>query len=271
MKELPFETQQSTLQERVSKEFPTLSGDRFLLVDTQTTRLAIDDISYRSRTPVKDDIETLALSCKGWTDIYDARTLIPTLAQKMRKLLDIINARRTLIVFPGNGARVVKDLLPQDLLDDVNNLELPTQRRVEASGAVAEVTVSDMTRARKMAAEIKMQNLIVLDDAIVTGTTLTAIREIFPARTVMAFAGSLFTLSPLQRKNKPTNIEGIKSIFTSIIYQGTTGIPPLNSLSTIIGNSERSAAIRAKYIGDYVEDKETFLETIKRLQTKEIL
>lgn len=271
VKGLPIEVRQTLLQEQVTKEYPTLYGDRFLLVDTQTTRLVIDDISYRAQTPIKDEIETLTLSCKSWIDIYDARVLIITLEEKMRRLLEIINPRRSLIVFPGNGAKVVKDLLPRDLLENVNTLEIPTQRKVTANGAVAGVTLSDMTITRKMAVDIKMQNLIVLDDAIVTGATLTTIREAFSARAVEAFAGSFFTISPLQRKNNPTYIEGFKSIFTSIIYQGTTGIPPLNSLSTLIGNSDRSVAVRAKYIRDYVEDTETFLEAIKQLQVKGIL
>lgn len=270
---LPKEVQEQALREKIRKEYPFLYMDYFLLVDTQTTRLVIDDISYRAQAPVKDEIETLTLSCKGWVEVYDARALTFALAQKISRLLNTVDPRRTLIIFPGNGARVVKDLLPQDLLGDIKSLELPAQRKITSNGIVDGVTLYDITRARKVAGDIRLETLIVLDDVIVTGATLTATREAFPGRSVEAFAGSLFTLSPLQRKrtNKSTSIEDYRFIITSIVYQGATGIPPLNSLSTLIGDSEKSNTVRTKYLQDYVEDKKTFLEAVKQLRAKCVL
>lgn len=268
---LPKEVQELALREKIGKEYPSLYTEDFLLVNTQTTLLAIDDISYRSRSSIQDEIEMLILSCKGWVEVYDARALTKILAQKLCRLLDVVNTQRALIFFPGNGAKVVKDLLPENLLSDLVTIEIPARRKIAVNGAVERVTLSDITRLRKIATEMNLGTLIVLDDVIVTGATLTAVREALPARTVQAFAGSLFTLSPFQnrrRANTPSSIESYNSIITSVIYQGTTGIPPLNSLSTLIGSSEKSKAVRTKYIEDYVEEKEAFLSTVQLLQEK---
>lgn len=126
-----FEAKECVLRERLKKEFPALYMDKFVLVDTAESRLAIDDISYRSSSTIQDDIESLALSCKGWVEVYDAKGLTLALAQKLRALFRAADMKRTLVIFPGNGARVVKDLLPEDVTDDLTTISIPAQRIID--------------------------------------------------------------------------------------------------------------------------------------------
>ncbi len=268
---LSEEVQQRVLSERIGKEYPLLYMEKFVLVDTQTTRIGIDDISYRAIEPIEEDIEMLALSCRGWLEIYRAEELTSTMIMKLQRLLDTVNRRRVMMIFPGNGARVVQDLLPKDITESVSTIEIPTQRKVGLKGAVEDVVINDTTRARKIISDNKIETVIVLDDVIATGATLEALREAIPGRNIEWYAGSLLMRSPLQRSKKTTaqcGVEGYNAIISSIVYQGTTGTVPINSLSTLIATSELSEAVRSRYMINYVEDRKAFLDTIQRLQQK---
>lgn len=267
---LPMEVQQQALWERIGKEYPLLYTDQFLLLDTRTTRLGIDDITYRAKEPIREELDILALSCRGWFEIYDVRSLMTPFVEKVRRLLNTMNRKRCVVIFPGNGAEVVKDLLPPDITEEVTVLELPTQRKFGIKGILEGVTISDVTKARKVIVDTKVESIVVLDDVIVTGATLTAIRGNIPGRGIAWYAGSLLMRSPLQGKKTiiRSGVEGYDATITPIVYQGTTGTPAVNSLSTLTGNSEKSIAVRAKYMVDYVENKEAFLKTIQILQNK---
>lgn len=268
---LPLEVQEAALKEQIGKIYPLLYSDRFMLVDTKTTRLAIDDVSYLVQEPIAEDIDTLMLSCRGWVEVYDAENLSLKLDAKLQRLLAALNKNRCIIIFPGNGAKTVKDLLPEKTIQEASIIELPTERIVGKNGEVEKVSVMETAKARKIISNAKTETIIVLDDVIVTGSTLSAIKAAIPGRNIEWYAGSLFMRSPIQRgkgTNAQSGIDGYTAIITPVLYQGTTGTPPLNSLSTLIGTSEKSSIVRNRYIESYVEDKETFLQTVKALQKK---
>ena len=85
----------------------------------------------------------------------------------------------------------------------------------------------------------------------------------------------MMTLSPIQNrqrsKESACGIDGYSSITCPIVYQGTTGTPPLNSLSNFIGVSEKSEMVRERYIQKYVKDIDSFKEAIKQIQMRVIL
>ena len=258
-------------QSRLYRDFPTLYWNEFLVVDSPRVRISIDDISYRTSCPIGDDIATLQLACKGWLKIYDARELTNRLAEKLATLLHTVNKKKTILIFPGNGALAVKNLLSKELLDGMILVEIPTQRKINQDGTVNGVELAGKTAVRERISQQKSETIIIVDDVIVTGSTLIAIRNAFPTRNLGWFGASPMMLSPLQRKIKSKNesgVEGYRSIISPIVYQGLAGIPPLNSLSTLIGNSEKSQTVRRKYMQDYVEDEKRFQEAVGSIRAK---
>lgn len=263
-------TEDKKYQIDLSREFPSLYFDKVMIVDS----IMIDDVSYRAKTSIQDDIETLALSCKGYVEIFDAQILALSLYEKMSRLFRLLNINKTLVIFPGNGAKTVKDLLPVAFVQQLAIAEIPAQRIVNEWGSVEKIELGGKNIVRERIREIKAETVVALDDVIVTDSTLTAIRDAFPTRNIEWFALSLIMLSPLQNRNKlgksSSGVAGYTSIISPIVYQGANGIPPLNSLSTLIGNSEKSSVVRRKYMDKYVTEPESFLAAVRELQTKVI-
>lgn len=264
-----FETD---IKNRLESALPALYWNNVRVVDNKTTRLAIDDLSYRAQSSIQDDVAALQLASRGWLEVYDATLLTNTLAEKMHSFLETLNRKKSLLIFPGNGSQVVRDLLPEDILKGVTSVCVPTRRIVNSkTGAVEGVEIGEKNTIRKRISENAPETIIVFDDVIVTGTTLTTIQQIVPLRKAEWFAAALMTLSPLQKRSRPASncgIQGYKSVITPIVYQGTIGIPPLNSISTLIGESKKSQTVREQYIEKYVEDKSVFLMAVKQIREK---
>lgn len=261
---------QAEAEKRLAQNFPTLYREELTMIDPKSTRLVIDDISYRAVQPVTEALEFLFLACQGEVQSYDARRQTRMLASKIARLKSVLNTKRTMVIFPGNGGQVVKDLLPADLLTDMAVVSIPVTRSVNPkTKAIEGVTVAGVTQARKIISDARISAFVVIDDAIVTGSTLTALRESLPMRGSEWYAGGLFMLSPIQNKGKakgPSGVEDFNSIIAPTVYQGVSGIPALNSLSTLIGSSEKSKAVRSRYIRDFVEDPGMFTEMVQQLQ-----
>ena len=258
------------VETRLGRDFPSLCIDKLMLIDNKSTRLVIDDISYRADVSIDEALEFLFLSCQGDVQAFDVKDLVQGLATRMETLLRVVNQRKTVVFFPGNGAETIRKLLPEDIFGNATIVSLPAERRINTkTKAVEGVTILNVTQARKVLSGITVESIIVVDDAIVTGSTLTVLRNTFPYRKVKWYAASLFMLSPLQNRGqaqKPSGIEGYDSIIAPVVYQGMSGIPPLNSLSTLVGTSEKSRRVRDRYVADFVADQAIFMETIKQLQ-----
>src|SRR3989344_168576 len=260
LKGIPFEVVERDTGKKVERDYPRLYMDKLKLVDTQSTRLAIDDVSYCAKESIQEYIELLALSCKGWLEVYDAESLIQGLSQKIGEFLTVLDKEKSLLIFPGNGAKVLKDLMPEELVGGFPSIEISTQRKVDPqTGAVLGVDI-----IRKPKIDTKIDNILIVDDVIATGTTLRAIKDSISLRNANWFACSMMTLSPIQNrqrsKESACGIDGYSSITCPIVYQGTTGTPPLNSLSNFIGVSEKSEMVRERYIQKYVKDIDSFKE-----------
>ena len=267
-----IETIEQSTKYRLSKDYQALYWEQLIVVDCPRTRLAIDDISYKAKLPIDYDIEMLKLACNGWVEIYDARDLTASLEQKLKSLVRALNPRKTIVIFPGNGAQVVKELLGKNLFDGFPSTSVSTQRIIDTgTKTLLGVQVENKNAVRKILSEINPEIILVLDDAIATGATLTALQQAFSTRKTEWFAGSLMMLSPLQRrgnKNSNSGIDGYRTILSPIIYQGVSGTPPLNSLSTFVGDSEKSEIVRYNYMQEYADDKEAFQQAIEQIQRK---
>lgn len=258
-------------QKRLSEKYPSLYFDRLELVDNRSARIVVDDVSYRATGNIAETIEFLLVACKGNTLLFDTWRLTKELSGKLQRLLAITPAQRTAVLFPGEGARVVRELFPQSLLDNVAVISVPTRRNVDArTKMLSGVTVGNVTQTRKQLAEIRVNTIIVVDDVIASGATLMALREAFPGKNVDWYAGAQLARSPSQnnkgRVTSQSGIEGFRSVIAPVVYQGINGIPAVNSLSTLIGTSEKSEAIRERYMENYVTDPYIFLEMVQQLQ-----
>src|SRR3989344_7970958 len=185
---------------RINKDFPALYWDKFVMIDTSKTRLGIDDISYRARFPIEEDVAHMQMACRGWLETYDATDLVYALEGKLKKLFKALDRRRTVVVFPGTGAQVVRELLPGDLTKGMGIVNLPTQRKVSQNGSIEGVALGGKTALRQEITDRKAEVIVVVDDVIVTGSTLIAIQQEFSAKNIEWFGTSLMMLSPLQRK-----------------------------------------------------------------------
>ena len=105
---------------------------------------------------------------------------------------------------------------------------------------------------------------------IATGFTLTALRKTLDQRNAEWFAASLMSLSPLQRRGKVKNalsgVEGYNVIISPLVYQGISGTPSLNSLSTLVSESEKGNIVRSRYLQAYVADTEIFTESVQKIR-----
>lgn len=257
-------------ENRLNRDFPALYRDEFCLVDNRSMRIVIDDISYQTDVSLEESLEFLFIACSGDIQSFDARRQAQMLAQKMERLKTVLDPRKTMVLFPGNGAQTVKDLLPEDFFADMEVICVPTTRTVDPkTKAVQGVAISEVTQMRKMVSDKRITNFVVVDDVIMSGTTLTALREALPGRNATWYAGGLFMLSPIQNKGRaktPSGVDGYMSIVAPTVYQGTNGIPAMNSLSTLVGESEKSNMVRERYMTDFVSDPEIFIEMVKQIQ-----
>jgi hypothetical protein len=282
MKELntsiPFEVKQAEAESRISKEFPTLAFDRFMLVDPATTRLAIDDVSYRARKPLTEELAALTSSLVGELKVYDVEALAKALEPRVTSLLQEKDPERTLLVFPGTGANVVLQLLMENVISDFiakngQLAKMPTKRLVNAkTGEIEGVEIVGVEVLRK-GFQRSVDTIIVLDDVIASGATLDTIQAQLQIPSKDWYAETLMTLSPLQNRKRSTTarllfFEYYQSVQSPIVYQGTTGIPPLNSLSTLIGTSEKSELVRSRYIDKYVNNKDLFMDSIASIRNQ---
>ncbi|MCL5091317.1 MAG: hypothetical protein M1342_00630 [Patescibacteria group bacterium] len=255
---------------KLERDFPKLYKDESVLIETPSTRIAVDDLSWKARQSIAEALEFLFVACSGEIVSYDVRRQGQKLVEKLVRLMTVLDRKKTLAIFPGDGAQAVKEQLPEKLLSGLMAVDLPVRREVDArTKTVKGVTVADVTKIRKLIADGKFNTFLVLDDVIATGATASAIRAAFPVKNGQWYAGSLLMLSPLQNRSRaagPSGLAGYGSIIAPTVYQGTAGIPAVNSVSTLIGTSEKSVAVRNRYINDFVIDQPIFTEMVQQLR-----
>ncbi len=195
------------------------------------------------------------------------------LTRRTKALLDetmnTVDLSRTAIVLPGMGAQSVVGENNLDVrLMSVPVFEIPTQRTVE-NGKVTGVTITLPERVTKWLQTGLIDDLIVIEDVIATGTTLRVLRN------EMQKASS----NPLQFQavswfcRRPTDVSGYKSVRVIYEYWSAVSWPALNSISTWLKDDEKAKVILSRYKERYAKkyppgfDKQ--LATIRGLITLE--
>jgi hypothetical protein len=219
-------------------------------------------------------IKQFAESCTGELAIFDIKKLVETQAQQLNLFLQTRSTNNVLLVFPGEGGQVIKRLLLPLLppVSETQVLDLQCERIVE-SGRVLGVRVNALDKPLIVP---NKQDIIVIDDVIVTGSTLNAIRETiteqsFKEALPQFFASSLFTLSPQKTRRygnngKPAGIFGYNTILTAALYEGESGTPPLNTISTFIGSSPKSKEVIQRYASKYAANIDLFSQSLSLMQ-----
>lgn len=260
----------------VREKFPNLQYSEFRVLDNQQERLAIDDLSYKNpllRSLYQKLAETLTLSCRGFINVLGAEELSVSFNNQLEELLARLNPKRSVLIFPGNGAKAVKDLLPKTVPDYFTCISLETCRQLAPDMSVDRVEVLTSRSSVQKLLPPKLTTCVIIDDVFASGSTAQTVRKFFDQGSAFEwFAGGWMSLSPLQAKDrkKPddyqSSLPGFQRLITSIVYQGITGIPANNSLSSFAENDKKSELVIEGYRRRYVEDVDTFNKTILELR-----
>lgn len=275
-KVIPFSEIQAGYESELRRKYSSIYFERFTLVDTNKSPLIIDDVSYRISQTAGAEVEMgfelmrMAILSGGDIERYDATSLTQVLAQQTQRFLDGMDPKKTVVIFPGSGAKTVKDIFSSESMDRLQTVTVNAKRKIDPrTNAVTGVEIGNKSQAKEAIADIRPSSIVVVDDTIATGATLRAVQDAFPSRNAQWYALSLMTLSPTQNRSNgkcDSGVEGYTSVVSPIVYQGTTGKPSLTSLSSIIGTTEKSQLVRQRFCERFIEEKDAFTEAIKALQ-----
>ena len=160
-----------------------------------------------------------------------------------------LNSTETLFLYPGESARRLKDMgfsqgfISQELF----------AKRIWTPGSEPVILVHSMP----WGIYSELQNIVVVDDVISSGTTLALVRE----RNAWKFPRAIwYGAAPVTRKEK---LKGFKKIFSCLLVKEVSGRKvPINSLSTLLNDCE----VRKSYFArNFCHDFERkFLEAVEQ-------
>lgn len=190
------------------------------------------------------------------------------------------------IIFPGQGAQRVKEVLPKGLLQDIKNrgplYDTPTKREyVDNRPQLVNANIPESLVRRIDEGEIAM--IWIIDDVVATGQTIQGIRTdikeqlaemqpedpdynpnqrfSYPQTKIPNIPFVVFTWLR-QRLAKTTDFD----IFNSIVYSRRSGRVALNSLSTLLNENVESQPIRKAYAVKYFSYASEFFSLLERLK-----
>lgn len=165
----------------------------------------------------------------------------------------------TLLFFPGSGAKaVIRES------ENIGNFLykkgyfLDTARIVDKGGKVQNVLVTFPSELDNWLRQGSVSRVIVVDDVIATGKTLSAIAAMI--RTKAPSPVELEAISWFCRN--PTETGGYSRVQSVFRYRSIDGWPALNSLSTLMGTSEKSKMVRSRFIKRFVRYPYGFLKQL---------
>lgn len=269
-------------EQTIKDRFPNLEYSEFRIVDNSRERLGIEDVSIaipEKDEQVRESVESFIMACKGFIYFYSAQDLSARLNDKLDSLLGQLDPKKTLLVFPGNGAKTTKDLMRPEIFKFFGTLDLEVMRVLEDNMSVSRVNVLTGKNEIRKVLPKKIEACVLIDDVLLTGSTAQSSRQFLSPLVdeVQWYGSTWMALSPLQSKTRRDNdaykssLPGFSRVVTVVLYQGTNGVPANNSLSSFIESGERSKIITERYKEKYVEDLETFetaLDSLRRLKNE---
>ncbi len=257
---------------RLDRDYPNLQYDEFLLVP-QGSRIILDDVtSPESPEVMQEAVGVLAGSCSEYSYVYTCDQLAHGLKIRLEGMFGEMTSGDVACVFPGKGARGVKRSLDQQCLVGAEIFQFDIGRRVNDDGVVTGV----LTDIKSIRFQSDPRVVLVIDDVIATGYTTAHIKDLIDIPDAEYIAMPLMMLSPVQNPywqniqgfEEPcrAGVRGYSRILTPLVYQGQAGIPPVNSLSTLVSNSTKGQVVRQQFIDKHVQDVEAFMRAINELQ-----
>lgn len=137
--------------------------------------------------------------------------------------------QRTLVIFPGRGAQMVRDLLPRQWLQRYHTTSVHAERR----WVPGENPVCQGGRIPNPRLELRVEHVVVVDDVVSSGVTCQAVRKWnqlwFPRSqwSVLAWV-----------KQQSASLRGYSDSFAPTVVGVAGRRTPINSLSTLLREPE---------------------------------
>lgn len=260
-------------------------------IDFPSRIRALGEIIVRPDEPIL--IGDVTMSLKSWASLEDlaaaTEILIGTSFKDGGKYVDgkglrnptksltqsllTGNPESAILLFPGKGAKsVIRETLDTSDLLPYDTYFFDTFRPVNSVGKVGEVILQFPETLEDRLQENTIATIIVIDDVIATGKTLGAIarevRRLEKHRNETDPSSSPVGLEAISWFcREPTEIidyERVQSVFR---YRATDGWPALNSLSTLLGNNEKSQMVRARFVKRFVSYPYGFFKQLDAIRS----
>lgn len=187
----------------------------------------------------------------------------------LRMISKIIIEKNPLIIFPGEGAKIVSGYLKKQASDFSleNTVFLPCERRPLGKGKFAiETDLSPLPD------NIGDRPILIIDDVIATGATMQTIAKGLRIRygNVQIIAASWLFLAPSVKENKnaSSGIEDVNITVAAFALKGNyVARPPINSLSCFLRNGVKYDQVKNSFMQKYIIDQEMFLGTMKQMES----
>lgn len=241
---------------RLARYYPGMGYETLTVIDQSRQRIVLND------TDVDDLIVKIGfeVSTFGQTIILNDRKLITPLAQRLAQY----DPDRTTFVFPGRAGKRMDTLIDEGTIPKEKRIFVGTSRQVSESGKVSGVTLTTEVDIEPG------QEVVVVDDVIMSGSTLSAVRRRF-GDDRKYFASSLLALSPIQNQygfaRFGSGIQGYYGVDVNTVYQGASGTPSVISLSSLVGESEKSKEIQEAYKRKFAKNTYLFDNTLEEVKS----
>jgi hypoxanthine phosphoribosyltransferase len=180
--------------------------------------------------------------------------------QELSKLIGKIDPLKTLVVFPGNGAKIVKDYTVNLNLDIARGIEIPT-KRVETRNGQFKIAfeLPDSLSPRP-------EEILVVDDVVASGQTC---RELACALARKYGILPKMKIACWLMLSNSQFLPYYEQVYSSMIVKPSSIVsrPPINSLSCLLSSEDKYNEAKRQYFSKYFKNSISF-EQLKQLVMK---
>jgi len=180
--------------------------------------------------------------------------------EELARLIGPIDIDRTLIIYPGNGAKTVKDYMQELGLDIAKGITVPA-RRVSLGKGKFEISIDF-----PLSLPEKPKEVLVIDDVVASGQTC---REL--ACALMRRYGTLpkMKLASWVMLSSAEFSSYYDNVFSSIVVKPNyVQRPPINSLSCLLSPESKYDRIKQQYSARYLRNSVS-LDELEKLVKEE--
>lgn len=245
-------------ERRLLNMFPSLDVVETALVPNDVNMI-IDDVglSNQEKSAIASFIDRRVL-------FFEPQELTTPLQDK----LDGKENDGTFLVFPKNGGLQVEKRL------ETTNVTSGTFSIRRDPGDIIYGRIAGLNESTlEKIMDIKPDNIEVVDDVVVTGSTVREIKRFIESNVGRTFFWSLsvWLMSyPKKYISSPSGIYGVRSTTAAVVYtRESGGNAPLNSISTWMFDDEKGEIVLENYASKYANDnKNKFISYINKLKDK---